>query len=77
MKAFRKFAAVAACGVALGVGMSAVSAAPATARFYNCDQRITSMEKQSARDYAKGKLSYEDYLKVQEEIAFHRALWGC
>lgn len=74
----RKYIAIGACGLAIGGVMSVFSASPATARAYSsCDQKIEKMEKAAARDYEKGKLSAEDYEKVQAEIAYHRELWGC
>lgn len=77
MKTIRKMAAIGACGIVLGAGMSVFSASPATARYYTCDQQVASMEKSAAKDYKKGKLSLADYEKVQAEIAYHRQLWGC
>lgn len=77
MKTARKFIAIGICGIMIGVVGSISTTTTATARSYNCDQRIESMEKKSARDYEKGKLSAEDYEKVQAEIAYHRELWGC
>lgn len=77
MKAFRRITTVALCGIMLGSMMSILGAAPASARFSSCDQKIDSTEAQAARDFAKGKLSADDYAKVQAEIAFHRQLWGC
>lgn len=66
------------CGIVLGAGMSIFGAAPATARLYGgCDKKIDAMERQAARDFDKGRLSAEDYAKVQAEIALHRELWGC
>lgn len=78
MKAARKIVAIGMCGVMLG-GIGSVMLAPsAGARVYSsCDSKIERMEAQSARDYAKGKLSAEDYERVQAEIAYHRELWGC
>ena len=78
MKAARKFLAIAVCGLTIGVAASMVATAPANARSYaTCDSKVTSMEKSAARDFARGKLSAEDYAKVQAEIALHRQLWGC
>ena len=77
MKTIRKVLAVGMCGIVLGAGMSVFSASPATARYYTCDQQVKNMEKSAAKDYKKGKLSAEDYAKVQAEIAYHRELWGC
>jgi hypothetical protein len=78
MKTIRKTIAIGLCGLIIGGTMSFMGAAPATARIYrNCDQKVDAMEKQAAKDYKKGKLSAEDYAKVQAEIAFHRELWGC
>lgn len=77
MKAFRRITTLALCGVLLGSTMSIMGAAPATARFSSCDQKIASMEKAAAKQFAKGKLSAEDYAKVQAEIDFHRSIWGC
>lgn len=78
MKTIRKTIAIGLCGIMLGATMSIVGASPATARAYaRCDQKIENMEKQAAKDYKKGKLSAEEYEKVQDEIAFHRTLWGC
>lgn len=78
MKIIRKTIALGLCGVILGGTMSVFGASPATARIYrNCDKKIDAMERQAAKDYDKGRLSAEDYAKVQAEIAFHRELWGC
>ncbi len=77
MKAFRRITTLALCGILLGSTMSVMGAAPASARFSSCDQKISNMEKQAAKDYKKGKLSADDYAKIQAEIAFHRQLWGC
>lgn len=78
MKAARRIIAIGAVGVVIGTTMSMFTAAPATARLYaHCDQKIATMEKQASKDYDKGKLSAEDYDKVQQEIALHRELWGC
>jgi hypothetical protein len=78
MKVFKRLAAIGMCGIVLGVTASMVTAGPATGRYLaRCDQKITNMEKQAARDFKKGKLSAEDYAKVQAEIAYHRELWGC
>ena len=78
MKAVRRFVAIATCGVMIGAIMSVFAAAPATGRIYaRCDQKIATMEKQAAQDFAKGKLSADDYAKVQAEIALHKTLWGC
>lgn len=58
--------------------MASFSAAPATARLYrNCDKKIEQMEAQAAKAYSKGKLSADDYAKVQAEVAYHKELWGC
>lgn len=77
MKVSRKVIAIGMCGIVLGITGSVMSVPTASARFYSCDQRIENMEKSSAKDYKKGKLSAEDYAKVQAEIAYHRVLWGC
>ena len=78
MKTIRRTIALAFCGILLGASMSFLGAAPATAKLYaGCDNKVDAMERQAARDYEKGKLSADDYAKVQEEIALHRALWGC
>jgi hypothetical protein len=78
MKQLRRMLILATCGLVLGATMSLFSAAPATARLYaKCDKKIEVMEKQAAKDYEKGKLSADDYAKVQAEIAYHRELWGC
>lgn len=75
---FRRMIAIGFCGIMLGTTMSMFSASPAAGRIYaRCDQKVDSMEKQAARDYAKGKLSAEDYAKVQSEIDYHRTTWGC
>lgn len=77
MKAPRKFIAIGMCGIMLG-GISSVMMAPAaSARFYNCDQRIDTMDKKSAQDYKKGRISEAEYLKIQADIAEHREVWGC
>ncbi len=77
MKAFRRITTLAICGVLLGSTMSIMGAAPATARFSSCDQKIASMEKWAAKQYDHGKLSTEEYENIQAEIAAHRQIWGC
>lgn len=78
MKTIRRTIAIGMCGIMMGAVMSAVGASPATGRAYlRCDQKIATMEKQAARDYAKGKLTAEQFANVQAEIAYHRQLWGC
>lgn len=77
MKTVRKFLAIGMAGLVLGGAMSVVAAPSAGARTYWCDQRIESMEKKSAQDYKKGKITDEEYAKIQDEIAYHKELWGC
>lgn len=77
MKRIRKIIAVSICGIVIGGTMSVMTTSSATARNYSCDQRIDSMEKKAARDYAKGKISDETYLNIQAEISDHRDRWGC
>ncbi len=78
MKTIRRITAIGLCGIMLGTTMSIFAAAPAEGRRYSmCDKKIESMERQAAKDYAKGKLSAGDYDNVMAEIAFHRELWGC
>lgn len=74
----RKLIAVGTCGLVMGGVMSVFTTAPATARIYRtCDSKVATMERQAAKDYQKGVLSEEDYLKVQSEIDYHKNLWGC
>lgn len=78
MSRIRKLIAIAACGVMIGALMSVFAAAPATGKAYaRCDKKIETMEKQAAKDYARGKLSADEYANVMAEIAYHRELWGC
>jgi hypothetical protein len=78
MKMARKMIAIAGFGLVLGVGMSVFGTAPAGARIYSsCDNKITIEEKQAAKDYAKGKITAEEYANIEAEIAYHRQLWGC
>jgi hypothetical protein len=77
MKRIRMTAAILACGLVIG-GVASVSTAPtASAGVYWCSNKVDNMEKQSARDYAKGKITAEEYDNLQQEIAYHRELWGC
>lgn len=73
----RKIFAVGCCGLMLGGIASVFTAAPAQARFSNCDNKIDNMEKQAAKQYKQGKLSAQEYSNIQAEIAYHRDLWGC
>lgn len=74
----RKIVAIGTCGLVLGGIMSTFGASTATGRAYStCDQRAVKIEKQAARDFAKGKLSQADYDKVMQEVALHKELWGC
>ena len=78
MKTVRRIIAVGICGAVIGASMSVMGAAPATAKLYSgCDKKISAMEKQAAKDYARGKLTAAEYANVQAEIAYHRQLWGC
>ena len=78
MKTLRRITAIGLCGIMLGTTMSVFMAAPADGRLYRtCDKKIENMERQAAKDYAKGKLSADDFDKVMSEIAYHRELWGC
>lgn len=78
MKTLKKLIAIGTCGIVIGVGLSVMGTAPATARIYaGCDKKITNMENQAAKAYAKGRLSADDYARIQAEIAYHRQLWGC
>ena len=78
MKTLRRITAIGLCGIMLGTTASIVFAPTAQSRAYaRCDKKVANMERQAAKDYAKGKLSAEDYDKVMSEIAYHRELWGC
>lgn len=78
MRKVRKIMVIGMCGLTMGGIMSVFGAEQASGRIYStCDQKVDAMEKQAARDYKKGKLSEEDYAKVQAEVLLHRTLWGC
>lgn len=78
MMVIRRTLTIAMCGVLLGGLASVMVASPASGRsYFRCDKKIDNMERQAAKDYAKGKLSADEYDNVMAEIAYHRELWGC
>lgn len=77
MKATRKLIAIGMCGIMLGGVSSVMTASTASARMYNCDQRVENREKNAANDHRSGKITSAEYLQVQDDIASQRERWGC
>lgn len=77
MKRIRMTAAVLACGLVMGSIASFYTTSNAGAAVYFCSNKIEKMEKDAAKSYEKGKITQEEFDKLQQEIAYHRELWNC
>jgi len=73
-----KWIGIATLGAVIGVSVSMLTAAPATAIAYaRCSQEVTVMERQAAKDYKAGRITADQYAAAQQRIANHRERWGC